>query len=138
MAFENVVQYLQGLLDMPRQHRLAVAAIWGKLRDDLGRDYWWARVKGPLSRAIATLWDLDFIPTAYDEWVDREGTAWKLDLDDPCLVHARLEVLEVRFTQTMWTTAAAEHTDPLGVQPDITAYKQLSREYRNDKQHTHA
>ena len=66
-----------------------------------------------------------------NEWIDAEGFLWRLDLDDPCILSAMREVLEIRFQQHIWLTASAEHCAPLGAKPDITAYKILKKEYAN-------
>ena len=64
------------------------------IRDDLATGLRWAKVKGPMSSAIATLWEFGFEPRAIDQWIDAEGFLWNLDLDDPCLLSAMREVLE--------------------------------------------
>ena len=63
---------------------------------------------------------------------------WKLDLDDPCILSAMREVLEIRFQQHIWLTASAEHCAPLGEKPDITAYNILRKDYTKHAKHRHS
>ena len=114
LAIENVLHYLEALLAQPRHIRLAVSVAWPAIRDDLAAGLRWAKVKGPMSSAIATLWDFSFEPRASDQWVDAEGFCWDVDLDDPCILSAVREVLETRFQQHIWSAASVEHCAPLG------------------------
>ncbi len=67
LAMENVLHYLEALLAQPLQIRLAVSVAWPWIRDDLATGLRWAKVKGPMSSAIATLWDFGFEPRASDQ-----------------------------------------------------------------------
>ena len=66
---------------------------WAKLADELEVATRRSRVRGPISAAIATLFDHGFEPRAYNSWVDPEGWIWKIDYDVPNLAAASREVL---------------------------------------------
>ena len=67
LAVENVLHYLEALLAQPRHMRLAVSVAWPAIKEDLDVGLRWAKVKGPMSSAIATLLDYGFDPCEFDE-----------------------------------------------------------------------
>ena len=73
-----------------------MAQVWEKLRDELEQPYRWARVKGPMSSDIATLYDWGFEPTQIDLWTDPTGVSWALDYE-VAPVAAIKEVLRSHF-----------------------------------------
>ena len=97
----------------------------------------WSRVKGPISSAIATLLDHGFEPRAFNQWVDPEGWLWCVDYDAPNLLSAVREILSHHLCKQIWAVACPEHVEPLGGMPDITAYKELAKEFARARLHTH-
>ena len=97
LAVENVLYYIEALLAQPRHMWLAVSVAWPAIKDELDVGLRWAKVKGPMSSAIATLLDYGLDPRKYDEWLDAEGFLWRIDLDDPCILSAMRQMLETRF-----------------------------------------
>jgi hypothetical protein len=136
-ALDNVLHFLQALLDQPRHQRLAVAQVWKEQRDKLAGGYRWAKVRGPMSSAIATLWDWGFEPVAVDSWIDPSGFIWTLDLDSPSLLGAVKEVLEHHMMKQIWTRAAEHHPDSLRVAPDFSAYLDLRRDFQKGSRQRH-
>ena len=76
LAVDNVLHYLEALLAQPRHMRLAVSVAWPAIKEELDVGLRWAKVKGPMSSAIATLGDFGFEPRASDQWVDADGFCW--------------------------------------------------------------
>ena len=96
----------------------------------------WSRVKGPISSAIATLLDHGFEPRAFNQWVDPEGWLWCIDYDAPNLLSAVREILSHHLCKRIWAVACPEHVEPLGGMPDITAYKELAKEFARARLHS--
>ena len=127
-SIDNILYYMQGLIDLPAHHRLAAKQVWEHMRDALEGKYRWAKVKGPMGSAIATLWDWGFVPIAYDQWTDPTGATWFLDYNNPCCIAVAREVLEHHFMQRMWKMASLDQC--LQRQPDLTAYFGLRKDYQ--------
>ena len=76
LVIETMITWLKTL----RESSIPEAAIqraWGKARDELqAAKSRWAKVKGPMSAAIATLLDRGWTPHQPTEWEDREGGRW--------------------------------------------------------------
>ena len=53
------------------------------------KQYRWHAVKGPMGAVIATLLDLDWDPTEWDEWVDSLGFAWRLTNQQDAVVNLK-------------------------------------------------
>ena len=126
-SLDNVLHFVQALLDQPRHQRAALAQIWEEMRDNLEKPYRWARVRGPMGSAIATLWDWGFEPTQLDCWTDPSGAVWAIDLDSMPLSAIR-EVLLHHFKDHRWKSIVDHMENSLPVEPDLKAYKELRAE----------
>ena len=93
---------MQALIDLPSHARRAARSTWLAIREDLGEKYRWARVRGPMASAIATLIDWDFEPTAYDHWIDPAGNSWIIDYQEPSCISLAKEVLQHFFLEKIW------------------------------------
>ena len=99
LALGGVIDYLETLESLPKHFRLAIQAIWEQLLDSLAGPSRWARVTGPLSAVIATLWEFGFEPRSYSEWLDPKGCLWTFNADEPNFIGAAKEVLAFHFLQ---------------------------------------
>ena len=77
-SVSNIADFYQTLQDLPRHCFLAAQVHWQDLKDALEPTGRWAKVKGPMSAAIATLFDWDFEPPEINKWMDPTGHCWNL------------------------------------------------------------
>ncbi len=87
----------------------------------------WARVRGPMSSAIATLRDWNFCPVSFDMWVDLDGRSWILGPKDPNFVGAAKEVLKFHFNKQAWAAITPGGATP--GPPDLQPSHQLRKQY---------
>ena len=111
-SLENVLHFVQAYLDQPRHQMAALAQVWEKLRDSLEEPYRWARVKGPMGSAIATLWDWGFVPTQIDLWTDPTGMVWAIDYLASPMAGIR-EVLLHHLQARLWKDTASHEEDSI-------------------------
>jgi hypothetical protein len=104
-SLENVLHFMQALMDLPSHLRLAAESTWHAIREELGHKFKWARVKGPMSSAIATLIDWDFEPLSLTQWIDPTGATWVIDYEVPSCIGLAKEVLEHHFLCKIWRTS---------------------------------
>ena len=91
----------------------------------------------PIFSSIATLLDHGFEPRSFNSWGDPESFPWTIDYDAPNLISAVKEVLSYHVNKQIWAVACPEHVEPLGGMPDITAYKELAKEFARGRLHRH-
>ena len=84
---------------------MAARDVWQHFRDILEGQYRWSKVRGPMSSAIATLWDWGFEPLQLDSWMDPDGMLWNLDFPQPSLIAGVKEVLKHHFKKRVWQNA---------------------------------
>ena len=135
-SLENVLFFVQAFLDQPRHQQIAMEQVWLKLRDSLEGPYRWARVKGPMGSAIATLWDWDFTPTSLGQWIDPAGHTWNIDYSSSIVASIK-EVLTHHFKAKVWIETSKHRNDGIEAAPDLAPYRALRKEFRQKGQHRH-
>ena len=86
LPIENVTDFLAGHL--ASDHQLITAKLWPDIASKLEAPGRWSRVFGPLSSAIATLQDFDWVVP--------------LDLSAPNLIQMLKELLQHFFQASLW------------------------------------
>ena len=85
-SIENILHFMQALVDLPSHARLAAQSTWDQIRESLGQKFKWARVRRPMSSAIATLIDWDFEPMSLTQWIGPTGATWVVDYAFPSCI----------------------------------------------------
>ena len=100
-------QFLQDMPGMASMWRLAVKHLKSKQR------YKWHAVRGPMGAAIATLLDLQWDPTEWNEWIDAMGHTWKLTEQQDAVINAKtcdslLRALRLDLQEQLWQNSTMQ------------------------------
>ena len=103
----------------------------------------WARVRGPLTSCVATLFDWGWKPKSFTEWCAPDGMTWKLNYNSNDIGAVVKEVFTEHAKQTIWKDLAGRHWHGLGSEPDLMPAKSLIKHYtkkgmRRELYFTHA
>ena len=111
-CLEKVLHFLEVWHASPSHMSMGIQAVWPKMIEDLEGPYRWAKVKGPMSSAVATLLDWQFRPVSFNFWIDPDGLSWLLDPKDPNFVGAAKEVLRHHFHKAAWAAVTPDGATP--------------------------
>ena len=100
-SIQNIIDFAETVVLCPLSFHMVLEQIWPKLRDELEVPHRWSKVKGPISSAIATLWDHGFEPRSHTAWVDPQGWCWHLDYQLPNFVAALKDMLQVHIQRSV-------------------------------------